>query len=399
MNKEGILNLFFNDILPSIARNDLRIEDAIYNIRFNAAIYNDSNVKYIANIHNPDLPTLTIKNIDLFSHHLINYINEVMASDLTCCKPYIDVSTEESKIKYFLSLMWVNMTSNDFLDPVAYLKRYTSFLQDRTFENLKTTSEPIEKLDGCHLEILNIEEKACYETTYAMRVLICDPANENNFVLPDVKYGIEDDNGIKKAYIYAIQYDHKMRDTSANNKKFTSKINRLLYKVNQDIPQEELDKKMGTQETDAFADENIIDVTPSSLVSLTVTLSLLASEGIKKIVVPSYLPLRWDAKSVMYERKIERFKEAGYDEAKLDAIANEFRKDQLHIQRNVTDKLLRNFRRLEYHFDGINVTAYPQDVDDNMHVDIDPNFHAHNDNHLLNNIVSTINYKNNHKIK
>ena len=37
------------------------------------------------------------------------------------------------------------------------------------------------------------------------------------------------------------------------------------------------------------------------------------------------------------------------------------------IQRNLSDKLIRNFRRLAYHFNNINILSYPYEVDEMMH--------------------------------
>lgn len=289
MNKDSILDLFLNDILPSIATCELKVEDTVYNIRFNTAIYNNGDVKYIANIHNPELPTLIITKMEDFSHLLLQFVDEVMNANIKWCTPYISVSSKEAEIKYFLSLMWSNMTINDFINPEEYIKRCISFLKDETFKDLAVSSGPIEKLDNCYLEVSNIEEKSCYETPYAMRITIADHEG-HRFVLPDVKYGIENVGDEKRAYIYTVQYDSKMKDENETEKKLRSKINRLLYKVDQDISKEELNKKMTTQGIEAVTEENIVDVTPSSLVSLTVALSLLAKEGITEVLAPSYLP-------------------------------------------------------------------------------------------------------------
>lgn len=390
MNEQSILDMFFKSILPSIAKGELKIEDATYNIRFNTAVMVDGKFKNITDSYNPDIPTMTIKNVEQFSGYLLEFVKEIMSSNMKWCTPYIDVCTKEAEIRYFLSIIWSNMTANDFLDPQYYLKRYLSFLKDQTFKDLNMTCGPIEKLDNCYLEVSNIEELACYETPYALRVAITDQTGRERFTLPDVKYAIEDYNGVKRAYIYAVQYDHKSKISNESSKKFQSKINRSLYKVNQDIPKEELDKKMSTQETGGSIGENIVDVTPSALLSLTAALSLFSRSGIENILVPGYLPLRWDAKSVMYERKLNYYKEIGCEQEKIEDRKKEFREEQFRIQRNITDKLLRNFDRIQYHFKGLDTLFYPLERDDFMHLNINGNFNAFNNDHLLSQIAESV---------
>ncbi|MDD3304608.1 MAG: hypothetical protein PHT75_00560 [Bacilli bacterium] len=390
MNENNILDMFFKNVLPSIAEGELKVEDATYNIRFNTAVLVDGKYKNMTDYYNPELPTMTIKNIEQFSSYLLEFINEITNRNMKWCTPYIDVSTKEAEIKYFLSIIWCNMTANDFQDPQYYLKRYISFLRDETFKNLNITCGPVEKLNNNYLTVSNIEEAACYETPYALRIAIVDQTGNESFTLPDIKYAIEENNGIKKAYIYAIQYDRKSKISNDNNKKFQSKINRALYKVNQDIPKEELDKKMKTQEATGTIKENIIDVTPSALLSLTVALSLFTKAGIRDILVPGYLPLRWDAKKVMYERKLNYYKNLGLDQSKIVDKEEEFKEEQFRIQRNITDKLLRNFERIQFHFRGLDTLFYPLERDDFMHLNLDNNFNAYNNEHLLSQISELI---------
>lgn len=401
MNKDSILDMFFNDILPSIAEGDLWIDGARYNINFNTVIYSGGSEKHMPRNLNPKLPILTIKDEGVFSHLLLEFMYEVMSRDIKWCKPNIKISTKNEEIRYFLATMWTNMTASDFSDPEMFLRRYISFLRDETFTDLDITSGPIEKLGDCHLEISNVEEISCLETPYAMRVIIKGDDGQC-LLLPDVKYGIEDVNGEKKAFIYAVQYDEKVRKIFDQDKSKQAKINRCLYKVDQDIPKDELDKKKGTQLEGIDSEENIVDVTPSALVSLTVALSLLADMGITKISVASYMPLRWDAKTALFERRISNLKEddLGYPDQIINEMEQEFYGEQQRIQRNATDKLIRNFRRIEYHFNGLDITAFPIDVDDSMHLKLDADFKAYNPDHLLGEVSTVImNYEKGNKVK
>lgn len=92
----------------------------------------------------------------------------------------------------------------------------------------------------------------------------------------------------------------------------------------------------------------------------------------------------------MYERKLNHYRETGYSQEQLATIENEFEEEQIRIQRNITDKLLRNFRRIDYHFDGLGINAYPLDKDDFMHLDLNSNFQANNSDHILSQIANAV---------
>ncbi|MDD2203183.1 MAG: hypothetical protein PHD78_02225, partial [Bacilli bacterium] len=128
----------------------------------------------------------------------------------------------------------------------------------------------------------------------------------------------------------------------------------------------------------------------SALLSLTVALSLFTKAGIRDILVPGYLPLRWDAKKVMYERKLNYYKNLGLDQSKIVDKEEEFKEEQFRIQRNITDKLLRNFERIQFHFRGLDTLFYPLERDDFMHLNLDNNFNAYNNEHLLSQISELI---------
>jgi hypothetical protein len=283
------------------------------------------------------------------------------------------------------------MTANDFIDPENYLRRCISFIKDETFKDFSISGNPIEILNNSHLEISNSEDKTCHSTPYFFRMAIVDD-EDHCFNLPDVYYAIEQVDNTKRAYIYAVQHDHKMDKMNDANIKYCKKINFLLYKTDRDIPKEELDKKNLNQDTSTWGEENIVVVSRPALVSLTATISLLHDLGFAEIMIPSYLPIHWNAKSIMHERKLAKYCREGYTEEQLVTLKNEWEEEQLRIQRNVTEKLIRNFRRLDFHFDGLNITAYPQDIDDFMHVKLDDDLKPNNPDHILAQISESINY-------
>lgn len=395
MNKSSILDLFFNEILPSIAKNELEVDDFTYNIHFNTLILFNGKNYFVSNINEEGIPTLVIRDIEVFSNLLLEFVDEVTNSGTKWCSKHISSSSIEVRIKYFLSLMWSNMTANDFLNAENYIRRCISFIKDDTFDGLSLIGDPIKTLKGSRIAVSNIEDNTCHSTPYMMRMSIVND-DGYHFPLPDVNYAIETVDNVKRAYIYAVQNDTKFKIEDEAHEKYCKKINYLLYKTDRDVPAEELEKKSLSQDPSTWGEENIVVLSRSSLVSLTTMLTLLDRAGVEEVLVPSYMPLHWAAKSAMYKKKLAHFKDQGYTDEQLETLKGELEEEQIRIQRNLTEKLIRNFRRLDYHFDGLDITSYPQDIDDFMHINLD-NMEALNHDHLLGEIADSVSVNANQK--
>jgi len=130
------------------------------------------------------------------------------------------------------------------------------------------------------------------------------------------------------------------------------KLNRKMYKLNKGVSKveseryREYQRKRRDEELapDEYYPENISDVSPSALISLTATLSMLKQEGIEEVVVPAYLPLRWQ------------------NHVHKDYVLRSDVEESERIQRNVTDKFIRTFRRVAHHIEGVEVDAFPDDA-------------------------------------
>lgn len=176
-------------------------------------------------------------------------------------------------------------------------------------------------------------------------------------------YGISE--GV--CFIYAVQRESKLKENS-----YTKKINRLLYKVNKDVE-------------DDYELDNIKDVSPSALVSLTLFIRILKENNINEIRVVDYLPIRYKAKECAIDYKINKLKDKLKDK-EINELLIKAQDEQTNIQRNITDKFIRNFRRLEYQLGNVKITNYPKDVDSMMHLSLTDNFNQ-TDN-ILNQIYS-----------
>ena len=101
-----------------------------------------------------------------------------------------------------------------------------------------------------------------------------------------------------------------------------------------------------------YPEGNISDVTHSFVLSLSIFISLLERENIKKIKAVPYLPVRYASR---YLAGISQD-----DEVKKEKILN--RNDM--IQTNITNKFIRTFRRLAHHNKNIEIDLYPYELDE-----------------------------------
>lgn len=79
-------------------------------------------------------------------------------------------------------------------------------------------------------------------------------------------------------------------------------------------------------------------------------------------------------------KEIEQEKEI--EQNKIEEKYNDNIKMHYDIQRNLSDKLIRNFRRLAYHFSSIQISSYPYEIDEFMHLKLNNEYTCNND--LLN---------------
>lgn len=100
-------------------------------------------------------------------------------------------------------------------------------------------------------------------------------------------------------------------------------------------------------------------------------LKVLKEKNISNVNIVDFMPIRYKAKKFALNKKLTKLQKTLTKE-ELDNMKINIQKEQEKIQNNMTDKLLRNFRRLEYH-GFINITSYPKDIDSNMHIKINDN--------------------------
>lgn len=339
----SILDIFYNEVIPEAATG--RVEGYLmFNIAFNTILENKALTSQVIKQDRLLFPTLIIKNKEEFDKMLILYVSTaVRFYDGNFYGEKYETAMKEY-IKSTLALLWSNATSEDFVNPVEFLRNRINFLNDETLTP-KTIVEPKETSIG----VLTTEikkDQIFNETPYYMEFAI------NGNPLPVVRFGISDGT----CYIYAIQNITKLtRD---------KRLNRALYGVNKGLD-------TANEPNDNISNpENLVGITPSTLAAATLAISLLKANGIDNIVIPALLPTRWNAKEIAYNVKGDYLLARGEDDEDVEEFIEKSHNDHDEIQRNLSDKFIRTFRRLEYHFDNIEVTALPFIEDINMHLKV-----------------------------
>jgi len=348
-----IKKIFYEGIVPEALLGRVNVYQ-YYNIVFNTYIYEEG-VELNSNLDNNELfiPTLMIKNKELFDKLLWEYVNLACnfyddSNFLECvCNNSLFGDGMICKEKAVMALLFANATYEDFNDPINFLRKRIDFINNFSEMEIDIGYSPILKANL----LLKTTKDIVNNETPSQFIVEAYEGNDK-FIFPRLKYGISNDT----VYIYAIQNE---KHVSA----FGKKINRLFYKIGEGFSYEE-------------NDENPKDITASFLVVLNMAINYFMANGYKKIVVPSILIERWNAKRMATDLK--------YRHKKIDCVEkNELDLKQDIIQSNLTNKLVRTFLRLAFHYNNIDILALPYEVDSYLHLGLNDNILMECNNALL----------------
>lgn len=377
-NNSLIEEIFFNQILPNLKNGSIEIP--IYNTNSNGNIFT---FNVLVDAYDETSPYyLCIQDKEKLVNSLYEYMQIMLSNDSSINKQNI-----YDKIKYYLTLLWVNATYEDLRNPVRFIQKYIDFNNNPLFEDEFTYASNIESLNDADIDVIIKREPANMETPYSFnaQINLFDNGKENNYYLPSICYGISGDI----CYIYSIQNSGMF----ASNPGFEKKIKRLLYKMNENVSSHENEyfkeykrlEKQGNNMEDEFYPENISDVSVSAILALTVFMDSLNDMNIKNIKVVPFLPIRYKNRKSEYEKKYQlKLKQLKVDEIK--ELKQNLEEKRLLIQSNLTNKFIRDFMRLKHHFNGIGILSYPMEVDEYLSININ-NMECHN-NKLIENILS-----------
>lgn len=310
-----------------------------------------------------NLSTLVIKDLDKLIEKLEEYITLELILERKTLKIYS--GKEEDRIKWLISNLFANMTTEDFLNPIAFIDKYMSFLKDKTFDYLdEGITVNLPRVKDSELEIKREQNNTSMETPNRITLTLKRKGEElTTFKLPSIYYAVREENNKKVCYIYSVMNkDNKKLNES--ELKFQKQINRLLYKLNDGVVDSEeyyeykeaLKRKeekeaQGEEVTEEiyYPEGNISDITNSFLFSLNIFMSLLQKEGIETVKVVTYLPVRYNSRAIAAEKSPKK---------------KEFQERNDMIQTNATNKLIRTFRRLAHQNDALEITMYPYEYDE-----------------------------------
>lgn len=219
-NNSLIEEIFFNQILPNLKNGSIEIP--IYNTNSNGDIFT---FNVLVDAYDETSPYyLCIQDKEKLVNSLYEYMKIMLSNDSSINKQNI-----YDKIKYYLTLLWVNATYEDLRNPVRFIQKYIDFNNNPLFEDEFTYASNIESLNDADIDVIIKREPANMETPYSFnaQINLFDNGKENNYYLPSICYGISGDI----CYIYSIQNSGMF----ASDPGFEKKIKKLLYKMNENV--------------------------------------------------------------------------------------------------------------------------------------------------------------------
>ena len=353
-----------DEFLKEIQSGKVETKENIYNIKV------DINTSKTDEM----IPVLKIKDKDVLFLKFKSYLKEVIKFRKS------DENLTSDFIKNCLVHLFANATFTDFENPEMFIDKYIDFMNMEPL-TIKTVSNifddvmsPKEMIYGSDLSCEIVKQSEFFETPYAFKSKIS--LEDLEYRLPVISFGISNNT----CYIYAIQKE-KYSYKTIENETYNKKVKRVLYKVDDKVINSESSEYLEYKEGKSdYYPENITDVVPSAVLALSLFLNILYQNNITNVSVVPYLPVRYNAKKEALENKARyEAKLNGLSEEQLKKMLEESSLEQLRIQNNLTQKLIRNFMRLHYHFNNVDIIGYPYEVSEYLNIKINPFVNTNND--------------------
>lgn len=414
---DSMYNLIFNKEIHNFNFKFLE-EEALFFIEKFLLDYTKSNnyyLKYakklIKALKEPKLtnnkPLLLIKNYKLFFELLRKYYEK-----------YIDLYFKRIETSGFpvyeknncFEQIWLRATPDDFNNSEHFLEKQVQMINDNTLEKF---DEEIyignaSFIDGNVLCVKNDIARTWDENIREFKIKVYDKKTYNPFneylpyyECPVIRYGIYEKNGKKICQIGSIQNIQK-NDKPHRSEKMAKIFKRMRYKLNEGVLNSESDEyKEYLNNNDLYCPENISEVDPAAIFSLSFFINILLQEGITNIEIPSFYVLDYD-----YHQKLEKSNMLGFmqqwNKEKVEREPERYEKAKKELEEKLnksdfisnikTERFIRTFFRIMYHYPNSILMSYPNDAEFYMRIEI-PTIETLNfvNNHILNELFFIIN--------
>lgn len=304
-------------------------------------------------------PTLIIKDREELNSSITRYVE--LAKDFY--KDDFRVEDVSNKDKYIITSLLVNTLVTDFNDLNNLFERHSNFLEDKSLEEFQKPINLgyVDKLKS-NVVVEVTKQSIVQETPYGMEISLQDENDDTIYKFPTIRFGIDNN----KAYIYAVQQDKVIEN---------KKVERLLRKVG-----EGFDEK-NSEKDEIENPENLYSVSPWSLVALSIFIPIIKNcANVDEFVAPYFLINRYNAVEISYEILKEKYKDNMEDARVKSIIQKKEAAVNSHddLQRNITDKFIRNFRRLDHHFGNIDIDMFPLEQDSMIHFKVGDELECNN---------------------
>lgn len=374
------MRALFYEVIREAKEGKVLIDNEEWGISFNTIIYENGKQKE-EHFSDRNMSTLVIKNEERFFPLLEEYIAREIELDRKCI--WFSNNSLDTRIKFIITYLFANASTEEFLDPEGMLRRRIDFLDDDSFYYLNDGQIiPLGTAFGnSDIYLQRKSQSIMMETPWKIEVSLCKLVEDEMLSCPlaDVSYGIREENGEKVCYVYSMMKPKEKNESSDREKIFRKRLNRELYKLNEGVLEQESEafRRYKNGEEREYQ-ENVTDVTQSFVLSLSIFVSLLQKEGVTKIKVVPYLPVRYVGRQVaaMNVNDLER--------------QEELLERNKRIQDNCTNKFMRTFRRVAYHMgDDLEMYSVPYEIDEYMTFNLNTKSHELN-NPLLDKVSECI---------
>ncbi len=310
-------------LFEEAARGKIMVGGEEFNVAFNTKIVYPDQTTYETN-GNDSFPTLYINNYPLFK------------SKLADCLLYQQYRTTnyfrsvQDKIKFLTAYTFANATFDDFANPLGFLDRTIAFIKDGTLtdtdEILDISETPIM---ADEVGVQSEPQSIYMETPNKMTFTLHGYDDEQEFIyrLPEISYGICEENGESVCYIYSSLNPEKLQIDNDELSHIYKRVQRSFYQVNKTVSE----------------DPEQLNVSPSSVVSMSLFLGLLERAGIRKIKVVDYLPVRYNSRDIRAQE--------------LPKFTEELQERNDRIQANATNKFTSLFIRMTSHLPNLTMAG------------------------------------------